>query len=197
MHGGRAEAFFLDRDGVIIEDAHYLADADQVRLLPGAAAAIAQLNRAGVAVVVVTNQSGVARGLFPESRIAEVHQRLDELLAREGARIDRYYHCPHHPTEGVGAYRRDCDCRKPRPGMLLRAAAELGLDLSASWMVGDKLSDAQAAHAAGCRTVLVRTGKGTHAEQELTDATVAVVDDLAAAVELFFRHQEGLTRRAS
>jgi D-glycero-D-manno-heptose 1,7-bisphosphate phosphatase len=153
-------ALFLDRDGVIVDEAEYLADPAQLRLLPGSAEAIAEVNRQGVPVVVVTNQSGVARGYFPESRIAEIHEQLDRLLAGQGGHITRYYYCPHHPTEGRSPYRVDCQCRKPRPGMLLRAARELSLDLHESYLVGDKLSDLEAGASAGCRTVLVRTGYG-------------------------------------
>src|SRR4051794_9602805 len=127
-------AVFLDRDGVLIEEAHYLADPARVRPIPGAAEGIHRLNRLGIPVVVVTNQAGVARGLFPEERVREVHDRLAGLLARAGAHVDRFYYCPHHPTAGVGPYRVECACRKPRPGMLLRAAAELGLDLGRSYL---------------------------------------------------------------
>lgn len=153
-------AIFLDRDGVLIEDAHYLASPDQVRLIPGSAEAVAALNRAGWPVVVVTNQAGVARGLFPVESIAEVHAHLAALLRTFGAEIERFYYCPHHPEAEVPAYRTRCDCRKPRSGMLLRAAADLGLDLSRSWMIGDRTTDLEAGAAVGCRTVLVRTGYG-------------------------------------
>jgi D-glycero-D-manno-heptose 1,7-bisphosphate phosphatase len=154
------EAVFLDRDGTLIEEVNYLSAPEQVRLIPGAADAVRRINEAGVLVVVVTNQAGVARGYFPESRVADVHAHLSALLAERGAKIDAYYHCPHHPTEGVGAYRVACECRKPRPGLLLTAARELGIDLSRSWMIGDKLCDAKAGEAAGCRALLVRTGHG-------------------------------------
>ena len=117
-------AVFLDRDGVLIHEVQYLADVSQVLLIPGAAAAVRRLNDSGLAVVVVTNQSGVARGYFPESRVGQVHQHLAELLmAKAGATIDRFDYSPYHPTEGVGAYRLDTDCRKPKPGMLHRSAA--------------------------------------------------------------------------
>lgn len=182
-------AVFLDRDGTLIEEADYLASPNQVRLLPGAAAAVRRVREVGVPVVVVTNQSGVARGYFPEERIADVHARLAELLAAEGAGVDAFYHCPHHPTEGVGAYRVACDCRKPRPGMLLAAARDLGLDLAASWMIGDKLDDLRAGAAAGCRTVLVRTGYGATAAAGPLPADelnlAGVVADLPAAVDLW------------
>jgi D-glycero-D-manno-heptose 1,7-bisphosphate phosphatase len=175
------EAVFLDRDGTLIEEVNYLASPEQVRLLPGAAEAVRRLNDAGLLVVVVTNQAGVARGYFPEIRVAEVHEHLSRLLGEFGAKIDAYYHCPHHPSEGVGAYRVDCDCRKPKPGLLLTAARELDIALSRSWMIGDKLSDAEAGAAAGCCTLLVRTGHG----KDLPSA----VADLTAAVALVFRER--------
>jgi D-glycero-D-manno-heptose 1,7-bisphosphate phosphatase len=183
-------AMFLDRDGVIIEEVHYLTRIEQVRLIPGAAAAVRRLNQADVPVVVVTNQSGVAQGLFPEQRVAEVHAHLDQLLAPEEARVDRYYYCPHHPRMGVEPYCRECDCRKPRPGMLIAAARDLGLDLSASWLVGDKISDLEAATAAGCSSILVRTGHGQRMSAALDEkrgSPAAVVADLTEAVEFYFR----------
>ncbi len=176
------EAVFLDRDGTLIEEVHYLSAPEQVRLIPGAAEAVRRLNAAGVLVVVVTNQAGVAREYFPESRVAEVHAHLSALLAERGAHIDAYYYCPHHPTEGIGAYRVACECRKPKPGLLLTAACELDIDLSRSWMIGDKPCDAEAGTAAGCRAVPVRTGYG----QNLPGA----VADLAAAIELWARTRQ-------
>jgi D-glycero-D-manno-heptose 1,7-bisphosphate phosphatase len=182
------EAVFLDRDGTLVEEVHYLGEPERVRLIAGAADAVRRLNDAGVLAVVVTNQAGVARGYFPEGRVAEVHRHLSALLAERGARIDAFYHCPHHPTEGVGEYRVACGCRKPKPGLLLAAARELDIDLGRSWMIGDKLCDAQAGAAAGCRTILVRTGHGAELPAELPAAELrlaGVVDDLAAAVELW------------
>jgi D-glycero-D-manno-heptose 1,7-bisphosphate phosphatase len=180
-------AVFLDRDGVIVEEVGYLATPEELKIIPGAVGAITELNRAGVPVVVVTNQAGVARGYFPESRVREIHADMDELLAAGGAVIDAYYYCPHHPTEGERPYRQECACRKPKPGMLLRAGGELQLDLARSFMVGDKLSDLEAGAAAGCRTVLVRTGYGARFETSLDREALrvlGVVDDLRAALEL-------------
>lgn len=153
-------AIFLDRDGVIIEDAHYLASPEGVQLVAGSAEAIHALNRAGWPVIVVTNQAGVGRGLFPESAVDAVHARLRVLLTAYGARVDRFYYCPHHPAAELEGYRRECACRKPRPGMLRTAAVELGLDLARSWMIGDRETDLAAGAAVGARTVLVRTGYG-------------------------------------
>lgn len=160
-------AVFLDRDGTIIEEKHYLSRPEDVALLPSAGETIAELNSLGIPVVVATNQAGVARGYFDESLIHDVHMRLDELLARHGARIDRYEYCPNHPTEGVGRYRVDCGCRKPQPGMLLKAAAVLQLDLARSCMIGDRLGDLQAGANAGCHTALVRTGYGREVDLDL------------------------------
>ena len=157
-------AVFLDRDGVLIDDRNYLDRVDLVALIPGAAAAVRRLNDAGFAVVVVTNQSGVARGVFPEEQIAVVHAHIAGLLhAEAAARIDHFDYSPFHPDATVEQYRRDSDCRKPKPGMLLRSAVRLNLDLPRSWMVGDRLTDLEAGAAAGCRTILVRTGYGERA----------------------------------
>ena len=143
-------AVFLDRDGTIIEDPGYLGDPERLRLLPGAAQAIGRLNRAGIPVVVVTNQSGIARGLLDEAAYQATRARLDRALADEGARLDGHYHCPHHPD-----ITGPCDCRKP--GLLLyrRAARELSLDLEASWWIGDRPRDVEPATALGGRGILV------------------------------------------
>jgi D-glycero-D-manno-heptose 1,7-bisphosphate phosphatase len=186
-------AMFFDRDGVIIENAHYLARLSDIRPIRGAAAAIRRLNMSGIPVVVITNQSGVARGYFPESFVRETHSYLNELFAREDARVDAWYYCPHHPEHGL-----DCDCRKPKPGMLLSAAREMNLDLSRSWLIGDNLTDCEAGAAAGCRTILVRTGHGAKMAipVDSTDLNLqAVVDGLPDAVDFYFDRQE--QRRAA
>jgi D-glycero-D-manno-heptose 1,7-bisphosphate phosphatase len=188
---GLRPAVFLDRDGVVIEDAHYLADPAQVRLLPGAAEAIARLNRLGIPVIVATNQAGVAHGLFPESCVAAVHRRLDELLAEHDAHVDRYDYCPHHPAAKVPKYRVVCACRKPSPGMLLRAAEECGIDLGRSYLLGDKLSDLEAGRRAGCRVLLVRTGYGAEMERRLGQLgldRIPVAADLGQAISDYVLH---------
>lgn len=177
---------FLDRDGVINEEVDYLHDPDRVVLVAGAAEAIAALRRAGLAVVVVTNQAGIARGMYTERELAAVTARIDALLARAGARLDGTYFCPHHPEAGVGPYKIACRCRKPGSGMLEQAAAELGLELARSAIVGDKASDLEAGRAAGCAAVLVRSGYGAREEAKLAAAgraglADAVFDSLAAA----------------
>jgi D-glycero-D-manno-heptose 1,7-bisphosphate phosphatase len=175
-------ALFLDRDGVVIDDTHYVGTVDQIRWIPGSSEAVRRANDAGYAIVVVSNQSGVARGLFGEADVETIHQHIrDHFLAESGATFDRFYYCPHHETEGGERYRVDCECRKPKPGMLLRATADLDLDLSGSWLIGDRLSDVQAGAAAGCRTILVRTGYGKNVE--LPEGSPSLVcADLAEAV---------------
>lgn len=179
-------AIFLDRDGVVIEDVHYLASPSQVKFVPGSADAIASLNQAGWPVVIVTNQAGVGRGLFALEAVHEVHQHLSEQLAGYGARIEAYYFCPHHPTAELPNYRVACACRKPQPGMLKQAAAELGLDLANSWMIGDRESDLEAGSAAGTRTILVRTGYGAATDITTLDRSALnlelVASNLADAV---------------
>lgn len=151
-------AVFLDRDKTLMEDPGYVSDPGQVRLLGGAAEAVARLRGAGYLVIVVTNQSGIARGKITEAQIAAVHERLRELLRRAGTDLDAIYYCPYldGPDAVVAQYRRDSDLRKPRPGMLLQAAREMEIDLSRSWMIGDEARDAQAGRAAGCRTILLQ-----------------------------------------
>lgn len=173
-------AIFLDRDGVVIEEREYLSSPDQVHLLPGAAETIAALNRAGWCVVIVTNQSGIARGFFTPSALDRIHQRLQHLLWCYGAQVDGIYVCPHHPEADIDIYRRQCHCRKPQPGLLLQAAEELGIDLSESWMIGDRVSDLEAGSAAGCRTVLVRTGYGARVDIIALDRSALRLELVAA-----------------
>jgi D-glycero-D-manno-heptose 1,7-bisphosphate phosphatase len=153
-------AAFIDRDGTLTEEVGYVNHPKRLRLLPRSAEAIKRLNAADVAAVVVTNQAGVARGYFSEDVLHAVNGELVTRLKQAGAHLDGIYVCPHHPTEGVPPFRAECDCRKPRPGLFLRAASELGLDLAASTVVGDRPSDLVAARRVGARGVLVLTGYG-------------------------------------
>ena len=146
-------AVFLDRDGTIAEEVGYLNHASRFRMFPFAGAAIRKLNDAGLPAIVITNQSGVGRGYFPESLVHEVHEQMAQKLSAAGARVDAIYYCPHTSAEG-------CDCRKPRTGMLERSAAEHALDLKRSFVVGDRHGDVVLAHNAGARSILVRTGYG-------------------------------------
>ncbi len=157
-------AVFLDRDGTLNEEVGYINHIDRFRLFPWSAAAVKKLNQAGIPVVLMTNQSGVARGYFPESLVQEIHSSLKEELGRCGAHLDGIYYCPHHPDGKVPAYRESCDCRKPSPGMMQRAARDLDLDLSASFVVSDRYQDISMGLRAGARGVLLLTGygKGEH-----------------------------------
>lgn len=168
-------AVFVDRDGTIIAEKSYLADPTRVELIPGSAEALRRLRDAGFALVVVTNQSGIARGLYGEDDYAAVAARVDELLEAFGARPDETRYCPHHP-DVTGS----CDCRKPDTGMHRRAAGSLGLDPTRSYFVGDKVSDVLPAQALEGQGILVRTGYGSEQETSVPDGTW-VVDDLAAA----------------
>lgn len=183
-------AVFLDRDGVLVEDVDLLTRADQLHLLPGVPAALNALRNTGFVLVVVSNQPVVARGLVTEEEVATIHTELDGLmLAAGGPAMDRYYFCPHHPKGTLPVYRLDCDCRKPKPGLLWRAARELNLDLRTSFLVGDRITDIIAGARAGCRTVLVETGKHLAKPIETSeplDTTIGpdqVCADLPAATE--------------
>jgi D-glycero-D-manno-heptose 1,7-bisphosphate phosphatase len=187
-------AVFLDRDGVITVDHGYVHRVDQFRFVPGSAQALRLLQGDGWRLVVVTNQSGIARGLYSLDDYEHFTEHLRAELRAVGVQLDAVYRCPHLPDAAVAAYRLACDCRKPSPGMLLRAAHELSLDLGASVMVGDRLSDVQAGRAAGVgRCVLVRSGRPIGAEEvHLADA---VFDDLAACARaLVEANQSGPAR---
>jgi D-glycero-D-manno-heptose 1,7-bisphosphate phosphatase len=183
---------FLDRDGTVIEERTYLSCPEEVSLLPTAGETIARLNSLGIPVAIVTNQSGIARGYFPETCMADVHVRLDELLARYGAKVDRYEYCPHHPTEGKGQYKVECTCRKPKPGMLIRCAEALQIDCSRSLMVGDRLGDLEAGENAGCQSALVRTGYGNSVQCDFGSTTqrfTGAFESLGAAVDAWLKSQ--------
>ena len=154
------KAVFLDRDGVLISDVHLLTRTEQITILPNVASALRDLARAGWKLMVASNQTVVARGLVSEVEVGEIHRTIcSAIVAQGGAQIDAWYYCPHHPQATVTAYRADCDCRKPRPGLLLRAAVEHDVDLARSFMIGDRMTDIIAGASAGCRTVLVETGQ--------------------------------------
>ena len=176
-------AVFLDRDGTLLEEAGYLDRLERLVFFSFGIDAVRLFGRAGYAVVIITNQSGVGRGLYPEEFVHRAHQVVDERVRAGGGHIDGYYYCPHHPEAEVERYRRDCDCRKPGPGMLRLAAEELELDLARSFTVGDKWTDVQAGVASGGQGILVRTGYGrsSEAEGKRPVEPAAVVDDLIAA----------------
>jgi D-glycero-D-manno-heptose 1,7-bisphosphate phosphatase len=182
-------AVFLDRDGTLIEDVDYLNDLNQIALFPWTVDALRLLNRAGFATIVVTNQSAVARGIVSEDFVCRTHAALDERFAMGGARIDRYYFCPHHPEATVERYRRACRCRKPSPGMIEEAASDLALDVPRSWMVGDRWLDVETGLAAGARSLLVQSGHAArlHETSPLGVRADAILNNLMEAVGWILR----------
>ncbi len=189
-------AVFLDRDGTLIEDVGYPHRLEDLRLLPGVVPPLQKLQALGFVLVVVTNQSGIARGYFSKDQMHAFHALLGERLEAAGVRIEALYHCPFHPNASVAEYRGDSPLRKPKPGMLLLAAEEHGLDLAASFSIGDKKSDVLAGQAAGCRTILVQTGKAGAGEPELAAEPDFVAIDLAAAAEwICAKCENGIPRR--
>lgn len=174
-------AVFLDRDGTINIEKEYLYLARDFEFIPGAPEAIRLLNQAGILVVVVTNQSGIARGFYTEDDVENLHRHIARELEPFGAHVDAWLYCPHHPA-GRGSYALPCMCRKPLPGMVNEAAERFGIDLDNSTMIGDKRADIEAGAAAGCRTILVRTGYGAEEERFIGPQTV-VCDDLLSAVK--------------
>jgi D-glycero-D-manno-heptose 1,7-bisphosphate phosphatase len=176
----RRRFVLLDRDGTIIVDKHYLADPAEIELLPGSVMALRRLSVLGLGLVVVTNQSGVARGYFDAATVSRVHQELSRQLERLGVHLDGIYYCPHLPED-------ECDCRKPRSGLVERAVAAMGFDPRRSFVVGDKPGDIALGRAIGATTLLVRTGRGAATEAEGEQHPDHVVDDLREAAEIIER----------
>lgn len=176
-------AVFLDRDGTINDDVGYLTDLAELRVYPYAPDAIRLLRRAGFAIVAVTNQGGIGRGVLTASLVERTHDTLATRLARAGAAVDAWYYCPHHPAAVDPGLLTPCDCRKPGTGMPRAAAASLGLDLARSWVIGDHWRDVQMGHAVGARAVLLRTGHGRDQEAARPDGqrVEAICDNLIAA----------------
>lgn len=182
-------AVLLDKDGTVLENLPYNVDPARMRLAPGAGAALQRLARSGRPLVVISNQPGVALGYFPQSALGPVRQRLTELFAQHGATLAGFFYCPHHPAGTVAHYAGACSCRKPASGLLRRAAQELNLSLSQSWMVGDILDDIEAGHNAGCRTVLVDCGNETEWLRTPSRTPDYIVSDLDAAARIIEREQ--------
>ncbi|CAB3699942.1 HAD family hydrolase [Achromobacter sp. SIMBA_011] len=177
-------AVFLDKDGTVLADVPYNVDPAKMVYAPMAFAALNRLGAAGVTLVVVSNQSGVARGLFPLAALDAVQVKLAAMFMAAGAWLEGFYWCPHHPAGRVAGFAVDCDCRKPRPGLLLRAAGELGLDLARSWFIGDILDDVEAANRAGCRSLLLDVGHETEWREGPHRVPDARAADLDAAARL-------------
>jgi len=180
-------AVFLDRDGTIIEEVDYLDNIGQLKLIPGAAQAIRLLNQTAIPVIMITNQSGVARGYFSESLVKQLHQQLNELLEAKSAYLDAIYYCPHHPTAGNPPYRQQCSCRKPNPGMVEQAIRDLQLGKRHSFIVGDKLTDIELARRAGAEGILVLTGYGEEQRKRLDETEnvqpAYIATDLLQAIQ--------------
>jgi D-glycero-D-manno-heptose 1,7-bisphosphate phosphatase len=180
-------AVFIDRDGTINEEMGYVNHLDRFTLLPRTAKAIWLINGNGLKAVVVTNQSGVARGMFPESLVGEVHRRMKDLLKADGAHIDGIYYCPHHPDFGPPEYRKRCNCRKPATGMIERACHDLGIDPTQSYMIGDRIVDVEFGHKIGAKGILVLTGYGkgelTYRNSQGGEKPDFVAQDLYDAVQ--------------
>ena len=179
-------AVFIDRDGTLSEEVGYINHPERFRLFPYAGEAIRHLNENGWLAIVTTNQAGVARGYFSEEMIETVHKGMKDRLAIDGARLDAIYYCAHHPSVGEPPYRFDCDCRKPKPGLITRAATDFDVDLKNSWMVGDRYSDIQMARNAGVKSAFVLSGYGRgeweHQRQSWTEQPDMVAENLLQVV---------------
>jgi D-glycero-D-manno-heptose 1,7-bisphosphate phosphatase len=178
----RRQAVFLDRDGTVNQDIGYLYRKEDLEFIPNAPEAIKLFNNCLFKVVVITNQAGVARGFYREADVRRLHELINQELRKYEAYIDAFYFCPHHPTAGVGRYRVDCDCRKPKPGLILKAAQEHNLELSQSFMIGDKMDDVRAGRNAGVQSLLVKTGYGREEAVRLADQRL-VFDSLYEAAK--------------
>ena len=183
-------AVFLDRDGTINEEVGYLDSLDKLKLIPTAYSAIQLINKSSMKAIVVTNQAGVARGFFTEDFIRQTHEIIQTALLQKEASIDKFYYCPHHPSEGKGIYLQNCNCRKPMPGMLLQAAHDLDIELAGSYMVGDTCRDIETAKKVGVKAILVKTGYGREELHDIdTDAAKAenrpdfIAEDILEAVK--------------
>jgi D-glycero-D-manno-heptose 1,7-bisphosphate phosphatase len=183
-------AVFLDKDGTLVVDIPYNVDPEKVRLTQGAAEALGALAAADYRLIVVSNQSGVAHGYFDEDDLAPVEQRVQELLAESGVKLNGFYYCPHHEDGRVARYAVPCSCRKPQPGLILRAAREHDIELGQSWLIGDILNDIEAGRAAGCQTLLIDNGNETEWHLSPPRKPDFVVRNLLEAAELILRSDE-------
>ena len=181
-------AVFLDRDGTINIEKDYLYKIEDFEFISGVVESIKKLKQAGYLVIVVTNQSGVARGYFSLDDVTRLHEHIQKQLAAAGTGIDAFYVCPHHPEKGQGEYLKKCDCRKGQPGLLVRAGADLGLDLQKSFMIGDKIADIEAGENAGCQPILVLTGYGQESRILIEENRAIICADLASAVDVILNN---------
>ena len=193
----KRRAVFIDRDGTISEEVGYINHVSRFRLFPYAAPAIKHLNENGWLAIVITNQAGVARGYFSEVTIEAVHAAMTKELESSSARLDAVYYCAHHPSVGEPPYRLDCDCRKPKPGLIARAAKDFDIDLEHSWMVGDRYSDVELARNAGVKSLLVLSGYGRgeweHQRASWAEQPDLIAEDLLEAVEVILGQDTKIT----
>lgn len=178
------QAVFLDKDGTLIKDVPYNVNPDLIELTYGAIEGLQLLQSFGYKLIVISNQSGVARGYFSESKLEGVQEHLSKVLLEQGIKLDGFYYCPHHPDGVVTEYAINCDCRKPEPGLILRASSEHDINLSDSWFIGDILNDVEAGHRSGCKTILIDNGNET--EWQLSPMRIPnhVVNDIATAAQI-------------
>jgi D-glycero-D-manno-heptose 1,7-bisphosphate phosphatase len=187
-------AVFLDRDGTLNVEVDFVRTPEELHVIAGAAAAVRKLNESGLRTFVISNQSGVARGFLSEADLVPIHAKLKDELQREGARIDRIYYCPHHPTEGIAPLNIECECRKPKPGMLVQAEREFDIDLQRSFLIGDSVVDMQAGNTVGATTILVQTGYGKRTLQTCKEQGISIAfiaESIAEAVEIILHKIQG------
>lgn len=184
------KAIFIDKDGTLIEDIPYNVDPTRLRFSDGAVDALKIFSRLGFSLIIISNQSGIARGYFDEHDLHQVRITLTEMLASRGVKLDAFYFCPHHPDGEVEPYNIECHCRKPRPGMILGAAQQHNIDLSRSWMIGDILNDVEAGNRAGCKTILLDNGYETEWKTSQYRKPTATVSSFAEAVKVITHERE-------
>ena len=177
------KAVFLDKDGTIIEDVGYIQSPSQIKFIDGSIEAIKKLNQAGYKVVIISNQSGIARGMVTENAIHHVDKTLHKHILNGGAHLDGIYFCPHHPEHGLHPYKKSCECRKPHPGLIKKAEHDLKIDLSMSFMIGDKATDIEAGQKAGVKTVLVLTGRGPEEKSKIKEKPDHIANKLSDAID--------------
>lgn len=185
-------AVFIDRDGTITEEVGYLTDCDRLRLIPGSAEAITRLNKANIKAIVVTNQAGVARGYFDEEMVIECNKKLVYMLNKLGAKVDEIYYCPHHPSSNDKKYGIECDCRKPKTGLLLKAKEKFKLNLEECYVIGDKSSDIELAKNANCYGILVKSGYGSYLAKNkelLKIKPLKICENLFEAVDFILKRE--------
>lgn len=181
----KSKACFLDRDGVLIEEGNYLSSPSGVVIFSETIQALKILRENGFKVIVITNQGGVAKGYYKEKSISEVHKEIDCQLIKFGLKVDKYYYCPHHPEGTVKKYSITCKCRKPSPGLIFDAVKDFDIDISKSFLIGDKISDIEAAQKAGCEGILVRTGHGLEYIEKAKKKNIIIAENILEAVKLF------------